>query len=417
MKKLIMCLMILMLCCTCFADRRGYTKEFWQYTTGGIQFAVDSIKLSGSNSVTISPVNDLLTNYNLLKNDTTMGTLSASNRRSLILTPGTYTIVTASLTSAYSDYVDIIGMAEDSVILDAGAGSYVLDDWANQPEVILRGFRVVTDDGADIIYPSDPTYLKTSGTELKPMPKPTFVDTLNVADWTPAGHTSETAETTLLRAGIESAKFSRSTAGSPTYIRDYGAGALKDWRGHVFFIRYYIEPATAGNWVSTGMSLRVIDTSGTSDYLALGNLPLKSGWNEFTIDPGQGSYFGGSMTDLSTVQQLQFVFTIPAGGSFVVFDCFMAIPTNRTKAAVIFTFDDAIQSAFFVVAETVKDLFVYMETIADERKKHEVELLKTMYETRLTEQYNTFKFDGHLEYHREYSDKKGNTNRYNKYKE
>ncbi len=67
---------------------------------------------------------------------------------------------------------------------------------------------------------------------------------------------------------------------------------------------------------------------------------------------------------------------------------------------------DAIQSAFFVVAETVKDLFVYMETIADERKKHEVELLKTMYETQLTEQYNTFKFDGHLEYHREYSDKK-----------
>ena len=69
---------------------------------------------------------------------------------------------------------------------------------------------------------------------------------------------------------------------------------------------------------------------------------------------------------------------------------------------------DALQSGFFFVTETVKELFILMETIADERKKHELELLKTMYETQLREQYNTFKFDGHLEYHREYSDKDTN---------
>lgn len=73
---------------------------------------------------------------------------------------------------------------------------------------------------------------------------------------------------------------------------------------------------------------------------------------------------------------------------------------------------DALQSGFFFVTETVKELFILMETIADERKKHELQLLKEMYETQLREQYNTFKFDGHLEYHREYSDKKLNTNKY-----
>ena len=69
-----------------------------------------------------------------------------------------------------------------------------------------------------------------------------------------------------------------------------------------------------------------------------------------------------------------------------------------------------LQGMLFDFGDTIKDLFVYMETIADDKHKYEVELLRNIYEAKLAERYNTKE----LQNHRgntliHYSDKNTNT--------
>ncbi len=97
------------------------------------------------NAVCMNPGDNLITKYNWLKSsnrDGQMGALSATNRRTLILTPGKY-ILTAEL-ELDTDYVDITGVsghATDSIITRGTGGSAVNQ---SASDVKLSNFTIET---------------------------------------------------------------------------------------------------------------------------------------------------------------------------------------------------------------------------------------------------------------------------------
>ena len=84
---------------------------------------------TGSNALVISPADDISAKYNWLKSpdrNTTMGTLSATNRRALILSPGVYTITTTlTFDTSYVDITELSKNPEDAIITMDGGGSTV----------------------------------------------------------------------------------------------------------------------------------------------------------------------------------------------------------------------------------------------------------------------------------------------------
>ena len=110
--------------------------------------------LSLKNAVQINPDDDLSTKYDWLKSasrDTAMGALSVTNRRTLILTPGVYTL-TATLTLG-TDYVDVVGLTgvPEDVLITKGVG-YTVEQTCDT--IAMSGFTIET------------TSLPTSGTTV-----------------------------------------------------------------------------------------------------------------------------------------------------------------------------------------------------------------------------------------------------------
>jgi len=64
--------------------------------------------------------------------------------------------------------------------------------------------------------------------------------------------------------------------------------------------------------------------------------------------------------------------------------------------------------------EMLGEVIEYLNTFGEQRQKQINEVLKGFFETKLAERYNTSQLQEHFNYH-SLSDKKRNTNRYNKY--
>lgn len=104
-----------------------------------------------NNSVFVGPDDNLQDKYDWLKSsdrDAKMGALSATNRRTLILTPGTYTLGTTLTLDA--DYVDVLELIKDSVIIN---GVVVITSslrYLMQSDILQQSFGL--NYNSDVIY-------------------------------------------------------------------------------------------------------------------------------------------------------------------------------------------------------------------------------------------------------------------------
>lgn len=102
-----------------------------------------SRRVDYGNSVLVHCGEDLIARYNWLKSSDRngkMGALSATNRRTLVLVPGTITL--SSTLTLDTDYVDIVSFSGNSkdTIVTKGTGGATVTQTAN--DVVLRGFTI-----------------------------------------------------------------------------------------------------------------------------------------------------------------------------------------------------------------------------------------------------------------------------------
>jgi hypothetical protein len=104
---------------------------------------LQGMSLNDTNAWMVRQTDDLQEKYNWLKSserDAEMGVLSATNRRLLVLSPGTYTL-TATLTLD-TEFVDIISISNDpkDTIVTRGTGGHTVEQTAN--DITMRGFTI-----------------------------------------------------------------------------------------------------------------------------------------------------------------------------------------------------------------------------------------------------------------------------------
>ena len=95
------------------------------------------------NAVLVNPGDDVTAKYNWLKSsnrDTQMGALSATNRRTLILTPGKYTL--SAVLVLDTDYVDVVGISIDpeATVVELAGGDSVVEQTADT--INFCGFKI-----------------------------------------------------------------------------------------------------------------------------------------------------------------------------------------------------------------------------------------------------------------------------------
>ena len=127
--------------------------DLWFRKTDGTMVNFDKLDNYG-NAVLITPSDDLQVKYDWLKSsdrDAEMGALSSTNRRTLILTPGTYTL--SAILTLDIDYVDLTGLGS-AIITNNGQ---VLSVVAN---CVIKGLQTVdlSDENLPINYTYDSQY-------------------------------------------------------------------------------------------------------------------------------------------------------------------------------------------------------------------------------------------------------------------
>ena len=142
----------------------GTTPAAGAFTTLTVNTTTDfegAVVING-NSYTISDTDDPETQYDALIADGGMGTLSATNRRTLFLLPGTYTIT--STFELDTDYVDVISISgnPDDTIITASTADVGIDQTANDVRVEGiyfkhpvsgdEGFNITASDNGPSIY-------------------------------------------------------------------------------------------------------------------------------------------------------------------------------------------------------------------------------------------------------------------------
>jgi len=329
----------------CFVDMADLDKLAGQWLTNKDLYNSDA---RNGNCRIVYPGDDVMTAYNWLKSserDAQMGTLSASNRRTLLLAPGVYACSPSTWVNNYVNYVDIQGSGPDT-ILNCGNSLLLIDGFYHNRERNMRitNLTLINNDGMRLSCPAFPFESLPQANPMHYFPQPDFAESCDPADWEPV-RTIETEETNLVRSGTKSARYSYATTGTAGARQDFGEGNEKNWCRHVFFFRYYLDPAMVGSMSYNHLYMYFFDDAGYSNYAVIGSLPLAPGWNEITFCPSQMSYHG-TMTDLFSVRGMQLTCNFPTGGGFFILDTFLAIPTGREKAGIIFTFDDGFLSSY-----------------------------------------------------------------------
>ncbi|KJS31640.1 MAG: hypothetical protein VR64_10615 [Desulfatitalea sp. BRH_c12] len=187
-------------------------------------------------------------------------------------------------------------------------------------------------------------YRLSSGGSQPVLPSSSFVDPIALSDWA-VYSTIGADETTLVRCGTGAARYSNASAGNRGAVRTYGTGAEYDFSGMTLFMRYYIDPAMSPNMTYTNSYIIFYADSGTDNRWTMGNLPQAAGWNEISFTPSMG-LFTGTMADWSAVERVLVIHDFPTGGGYFVLDEFSGWAHGRTKGAVIFQFDDGVQSSY-----------------------------------------------------------------------
>jgi len=125
-----------------------------------------NLQIDWGNAVLVSPDDDVAAKYDWLKSssrDAQMGALSATNRRTLILSPGTYTLTAQwAVDTDYVDVVSLSGNPKDTIV--TRADGHAVEQTANDVKLIgftiqctkssgnADGFRVNATDNSDSYY-------------------------------------------------------------------------------------------------------------------------------------------------------------------------------------------------------------------------------------------------------------------------
>lgn len=311
--------------------------------------------------------------YDWLKSssrDAEMGALSSTNRRTLLLTDGYYNLDYTAL-ACDTSYVDIIALGQANLVCTAATGPLAFSSVSITCDVACQINGIQVDTRCDL-YPVDKIERRN--------PTPSFIESFDDhTNWTlyDDGNPTKANETALVQVGTNAIKVTMESASTNTYVlisRNYGEGTEKVIAGSNYRLRYYVDPENYGDLKENG-GLQVLfyetDVGGSNRKVL--SLPTSPGWNvvdwSFSEMTSVGTY--AITTPMRTLALRMARVANTTTAPYVVWDSFEIIPHGRDKAALIWTFDDAIKTEYtlgirYMAAKGLKSvMYVSVDKIGD----------------------------------------------------